>query len=201
MAQKTPKDKTMLVFEIIVFILVCFQLVIMTNNKQNKPDQKGESRFTNSTRYLMISLQYTSVLIVILSFFNNKIRIGIIEVPLIIHIIGIAFMLLGLSIRMVSMRQLGKYYSTLLFTNKDHQLITTGMYKYIRHPIYSGDIVFYLGYGFALSNYIVFMLIMVAFISAYLIRIKQEEKMMMEGFGDVYREYCNTTKKLIPFIY
>jgi protein-S-isoprenylcysteine O-methyltransferase Ste14 len=191
----------MIVFEIIVFILVCTQLVIMTNNRQNKPMNQSKNVFINRTRYLMISLQYTSVLLVILLFINNRFGIGLLKIPLVYNCIGIVFMIIGLIIRIVSMKQLGKYYSTLLFTNNDHHLINTGMYKHIRHPIYSGDLIFYFGYGIALSNYIVLLFIMFSFVIAYLIRIKQEEQMMLDGFSDEYREYCKTTKKLIPFLY
>jgi protein-S-isoprenylcysteine O-methyltransferase Ste14 len=201
MARKTIKEVFMLLFEKIVFIIICAQLVIMTNNRQNRPKGQNGSEYIHKTRYLMISLQYTSLLLVFISYLNNNYRIGIIETPVIINYLGITLMLFGLLIRIISMKQLGKYYSTLLFANNDHHLIKTGIYKYIRHPIYLGDLILYFGFCLALSNFIIFLFIMSSFVFAYLLRIKQEEKMMQESFSDEYTAYIKKTKKLIPFIF
>jgi protein-S-isoprenylcysteine O-methyltransferase Ste14 len=191
----------MLILQVVVFVIICAQLVIMTNNRQNKPIQQLGNEFLTRTRYLMITLQYLSVLIVLFAIINNKWMIGVIEFTLFAKCIGILLMLFGLLIRIISMKQLGKYYSTLLFTNNDHRMIKNGMYKHIRHPIYLGDLILYFGYCVALSNYFIFSFIMVAFICAYLVRIKQEERMMLRDFGDEYSEYCKSSKKIIPFIF
>jgi Putative protein-S-isoprenylcysteine methyltransferase len=191
----------MLVFKIIVISIICVQLVVMTNNKQNKPDSKGNSETKNKTRIMMVILQLLSILFPMLAIANIYLPIGYVEVPVLVTMIGILLMVCGLIIRMMSMHYLGKYYSTLLFTNAEHKLITSGFYRYIRHPIYFGDILLYIGIGIALANYIVFIVITIFSIVAYNIRMNQEEKMMLSTFGNEYVEYSQKTKRVIPFIY
>ena len=149
----------------------------------------------------MIFLQFASIILAFLSIPNNIWRIGHLQISIACNVIGICLLFIGLSIRIFSMNKLGKYYSTLLFTNEDHKLITTGIYKYIRHPIYLGDMLFYFGIGISLSNYIIILVLLLSSSTAYIIRMNQEEKMMIEGFGNEYVVYCSKTKRLIPFLY
>ncbi len=81
-----------------------------------------------------------------------------------------------------------------------HQLITHGIYRLVRHPIYLGVIVVALGiavYSSSLGGFV----IMCALGPIFLNRIRMEERLLIEEFGDAYRKYKETTHKLIPFIY
>jgi len=83
---------------------------------------------------------------------------------------------------------------------EDHQLITHGIYRYTRHPVYLGVIMAILGLPiFASSLY--GLLIMLVLIPIFLYRIGMEERLLTEEFGDAYRDYQETTSKLVPFIY
>jgi len=79
-------------------------------------------------------------------------------------------------------------------------MVTDGYYKHIRHPIYLGEIARMFGWVITLSSLygLLFMIIGSFFL---LIRIEVEEKMLIEAFGEEYREYQRKTKKLIPYIY
>ena len=87
-----------------------------------------------------------------------------------------------------------------LQTVEDHILITDGLFKYIRHPLYLGGIFQYVGGPFLFTSFIslIFMLMLIPII---LLRIQIEEKMLLEEFGEEYEEYKKRTKLLIPFIY
>jgi protein-S-isoprenylcysteine O-methyltransferase Ste14 len=99
------------------------------------------------------------------------------------------------------MRALGRYYSTLLFVNKDQVLITEGIYGIVRHPIYLGDLVLFVAAGVAVSNSLVLLAVSASSIPAYFVRMRQEERMMVESYGSAYVEYKKRTKKLIPLVY
>ena len=118
----------------------------------------------------------------------------------IVNAAGLALFLIGVVIRFVGKRTLGKYYSYGLRTLSDHKLVKHGIYKHIRHPISLAAIIYDVGIPLFFSSLYGFLL-MLGLIPLMLYRIKIEEKMLIEKFGDEYREYMKKTKKLIPFIY
>ena len=83
---------------------------------------------------------------------------------------------------------------------KDQRLVTDGFYKYIRHPIYSGDIMQKYGWVIMLSSLYGLVFVTIG-LCGYLYRIRREEEMLVEVFGEEYKEYQRNTKKLIPYIY
>jgi protein-S-isoprenylcysteine O-methyltransferase Ste14 len=116
-------------------------------------------------------------------------------------IIGSALVIIGLTVMIVAQITLWRFYSSTLVIREDHQLITHGVYRFARHPIYLGAImVVCIGVPvFASSLY--GLLTMSTLIPIILNRIRMEERMLTEEFGDAYRTYKETTRKLIPFIY
>ncbi len=76
----------------------------------------------------------------------------------------------------------------------------TGIYKYIRHPIYAMLLAETLGFCVALSNWVSFLLIFVPNLLTVSYRIYVEERALLEVFGDRYRSYMKSTKRLIPKI-
>jgi len=83
---------------------------------------------------------------------------------------------------------------------KDHQLVKDGLYKHIRHPIYLGETLRNCGIVMLLSSIYGILFIVVATV-LLLFRIEIEERMLIEAFGEEYKEYQKNTKKIIPYIY
>jgi protein-S-isoprenylcysteine O-methyltransferase Ste14 len=113
---------------------------------------------------------------------------------------GLTLMVVGLAVAIVAAATLGRFYSSTLLTRKDHQLITRGIYRFVRHPVYLGAIMVCIGipvYASSLRGF----LIMLVLIPVFLNRIRIEERMLTDEFGDAYRAYKETTRKLIPFVY
>ena len=117
-----------------------------------------------------------------------------------VNIIGLGLFSTGIAIRIVAKRTLGKYYSYGLKTLPEHKLIKHGIYKYIRHPIYLAMFMYGPAIPLIFSSFYGF-LVMLGLIPCTLYRIKIEEKMLIEKFGDEYLEYMRHSKKLIPYIY
>ena len=116
------------------------------------------------------------------------------------NIIGLLLFVIGLAIALVAVRTLGRFYASTLVTREGHRLISHGIYRYMRHPIYFGVIMMCIGVPvYAPSLYGFF--VMSALIPLFLIRIRIEEAMLIEEFGDAYRSYKEETKKLILFVY
>jgi protein-S-isoprenylcysteine O-methyltransferase Ste14 len=81
------------------------------------------------------------------------------------------------------------------------RLITTGVYKYIRHPMYSGGLLMSLGLFGILTEWKITICLFYLLVNFTIDRIDKEEQMMLMVFGDKYIEYMKKTKMLIPFIF
>ncbi len=191
----------MIVFDLIAIAILAIQQVVITNNRQNKADNSQPHTYIETTRLLITIVNFLILALVIISVPLSLYGIGVIGFPYIIQIVGLLIMAMGLLIRIISMRLLGKYYSMKLFVNDRQPLITKGIYGLIRHPIYLGDLLLFISIGIATNNYILMIVCILTTIPAFLIRIMYEERMMIENFGDEYGEYISKTKKLIPFVF
>jgi protein-S-isoprenylcysteine O-methyltransferase Ste14 len=116
-------------------------------------------------------------------------------------ICGIAMMLAGICIRWVAIHTLGEYFTRKVTILEDHRVVQSGLYKYLRHPSYSGFLLGNLGLGLALSNWLSLILIFVPTLAAALYRMHVEEEALEQAFGSEYRDYCRATHRLIPKLY
>lgn len=113
-------------------------------------------------------------------------------------IIGFVIFLLGLSLAIWARVYLGKNWGMPMTQKQNPELVTSGPYAYIRHPIYSGILLAMLGCAFASSLFwlIIFFLAGIYFIySAF-----AEEKLMAKQFPKIYPTYKSRTKMLVPFL-
>ena len=117
-----------------------------------------------------------------------------------VNVVGLVLFSIGVSIRLVARRTLGKCFSSGLKTTQKHELIKHGIYKHIRHPAYLGSLLLSPGVPLIFSSLYGFLLIL-GIIPCFLYRIRIEESMLIEKFGNEYWEYMKETKKIIPFIY
>jgi protein-S-isoprenylcysteine O-methyltransferase Ste14 len=94
---------------------------------------------------------------------------------------------------------LGQLWSSYLQLRTGHRLITHGPYARIRHPMYSAILGWIMSLGFVAANWTPFVFAALGTLNVIL-RIKGEEKMMLEQFGDEYPEYMKRTRRLFPMI-
>jgi protein-S-isoprenylcysteine O-methyltransferase Ste14 len=116
------------------------------------------------------------------------------------NFVGAALFVIGFTIELGAQITLRHSYSSTLVIREDHQLITHGVYRFIRHPIYLGVILVFIGIAVYASS-LYGLLAFSALIPVFLNRIRMEERLLTEEFGDEYRTYKEATSKLIPFIY
>lgn len=115
--------------------------------------------------------------------------------------ISAVLVLAGTGIRFRAMTTLGKFFTNAVATQTDQKIIRHGLYKYIRHPSYTGSMVFFLGIGLSTGSVWGFIAVLALMSYGLLKRILVEEKVMMDSFGQEYIDYMNSTKKLIPFVF
>ena len=113
--------------------------------------------------------------------------------------VGFIIFLSGLLIAIWARINLGKNWGMPMSIKQDPELVTSGPYRYIRHPIYTGILLAMIGSSLTSS---IFWLIIFALSGIYFVcSALQEEKLMMKQFPKVYPSYKSKTKMLIPFIF
>lgn len=115
--------------------------------------------------------------------------------------IGLVVMIAALAFLYETHRQLGRNWSVTLDTRKKHTLVDTGLYGYVRHPMYSAFWLLALAQALLLPNWFAGLAGIVGWGILYFLRVGREEKLMIETFGDDYVAYMRRTKRIIPLIY
>jgi protein-S-isoprenylcysteine O-methyltransferase Ste14 len=93
---------------------------------------------------------------------------------------------------------LGASYSPLLRVSEEQALITTGAYRWIRHPLYAFGLPLMVGWGIAAASWFITATGIVVILVAMLLRAPHEEAMMLGAFGERYREYMGRTGRFVP---
>lgn len=114
--------------------------------------------------------------------------------------VGLVATAIGMAIRIAGMKQLGQLFSGFVTLQSEHRLITTGCYRWIRHPIYSGSLLAFAGFLLVFRSKLV-LLAAPAYLIGTLLRIADEERLFAETFEAGYEQYRARTWRLIPFIY
>jgi protein-S-isoprenylcysteine O-methyltransferase Ste14 len=113
-----------------------------------------------------------------------------------------AFAALGsIAIFYFTHRDLGRNWSVSLDVRKNHKLITGGIYRHVRHPMYSAFWLWALAQALLLPNYVAGLAGLLGFGLLYVVRVGREEQLMLDTFGEEYRGYMRRTKRLIPGVY
>jgi len=120
---------------------------------------------------------------------------------LLIRYLGLIIIYLGVILRFLVVRSLGKYFTVSVTIRQDHQLKKDGFYKYLRHPSYFASLLSFFGFGFTLNNWFSVTLLTTAIFLVFTIRIRVEEQVLIGQFGEEYKEYQRSTWRIIPFLY
>jgi protein-S-isoprenylcysteine O-methyltransferase Ste14 len=112
---------------------------------------------------------------------------------------SIALVAAGLGFSIWARRHLGRNWSATVTVKEDHTLVTTGPYAHVRHPIYSGILLAFLGTALATGEWRGFLALALVLV-ALIIKIRIEEERMRETFPD-YEVYRRGTAALVPFIF
>lgn len=113
--------------------------------------------------------------------------------------IGLSICVIGAIIACWSRYQLGKNWSLSVQKKENHELIRHGIYRIIRHPIYTGILLLFIGNTIIVGDYRGIIAVIIVFTSFWF-KLLKEEKLLLEIFGNEYLIYKSKTKALIPFI-
>ena len=102
---------------------------------------------------------------------------------------------------MAAVNTLGKEFSVTARLVEGHKLATSGVYSYVRHPIYTGMLGMLLATGIAYSNWVALVAALVMFLIGTMIRLRSEEKLLREAFGQKFDDYAQRVSAIVPGLF
>ncbi len=186
----------------IVFLsgFVAYVIIRGFFEQHSKNNAKVVSRTDSRDRFLILLMAVGGMILPSVYLFTPWLGFADYRLSAFVPWFGAAVMLVALWVFWRSHADLGKNWSRTLEIREGHQLITHGIYQWIRHPMYAGIWLFSLAQGLLLENWLAGWAAFVAFAIMYFVRIPQEERMMCEFFGQEYSDYVRQTGRLFPRI-
>lgn len=185
----------------VVYLLTAYLFTLADTLIRSLPEEKRASKIFD---ILLLSMLLLSPFFLIGAYLENLLLISQIFPfwdNIIISYIGFILYLIGALLVFVARVQLGRFGTAELTTEDDHQLFTQGVYKYIRNPMYSGGLIATIGFCLVFRCIINLIIMFIYTFLVYRMRMVEEERILLEKFGNEFEEYKKKTKKLFPFLY
>ncbi len=163
-----------------------------------KENELTDRRVGTLEKVLLGAMVVTSLLLPMVYLFTPLLSFANYELPDAVRCVGLFLMTAGLWLFWRSHVDLGANWSPTLETRKGHEVIRHGVYRRIRHPMYAAIWLVSFGQALMLNNWLAGWSVVVAFALMYFTRVPQEEKMMLDHFGDDYRNYMSQTGRVMP---
>jgi protein-S-isoprenylcysteine O-methyltransferase Ste14 len=112
-----------------------------------------------------------------------------------------ALLLSSTSIFRASVTEMGKNWSFVARTREDHQLVQSGPFAYVRHPIYSCLFLWMIAAALGMGHLAGLLVAVPLFIVGTMIRVLEEEKLLRNAFGTAYDDYAARVKRFIPSVW
>lgn len=115
--------------------------------------------------------------------------------------IALCLMVGGLALRWTAILTLGRYFTVDVAVHSDHAVVESGLYRYMRHPSYTGFMFVFLGFGVFLGNWVSLVALLLPITLGVVYRVAKEEQALLDALGPAYAAYCARTKRFIPGVF
>ena len=188
-------DPKIIIIIVVSYVYGFFEVFLNLRQRRNNNVAASNDKGTLRLLYILITIGF------FLSFAIGATRLGRIYHWNTFFTIGMFLFVIGLMIRIHSILTLRRFFTYSVAKLENHEIIETGLYKFIRHPGYLGQMLIFLGISISMSNWLSILAMMIPISHAYLYRIKVEERFMFEQLGENYLNYQSQTKRLFPMVY
>jgi protein-S-isoprenylcysteine O-methyltransferase len=113
--------------------------------------------------------------------------------------VGLAVTAVGMTLLVWARQTLGRNWSQTVSAKEDHELVASGPYRYVRHPMYTGGILACFGSAIVAGGVFVFLLLVLT--PLFLWRVRAEDELLARQFPQEFPAYKRRTKALIPFVW
>jgi protein-S-isoprenylcysteine O-methyltransferase Ste14 len=118
-----------------------------------------------------------------------------------LYCFGLTSMVSGALLRQHCFRMLGNYFTYTVRVSESNEIVRRGIYRWVRHPSYTGGMLYNLGIGLTLTNWQSTILIIFGMIVMYVYRVRVEEKALLKVHKTDYSQYMLQTKRFVPFVF
>jgi protein-S-isoprenylcysteine O-methyltransferase Ste14 len=174
------------------FVIRAPSVLSASKTKKVKERKSTRDRFLVLLNFIgMMGLPIIYILTPWLDFFAYPL-------PEFVRYFGIIFNIVGLILLVWIHRTLGQHWSMMLELGAEHKLVTTGPYAHVRHPMYTFFYILAISTALISANVCVGLFGIIAWTILYTVRVEKEEDMLLEQFGEEYKEYMERTGRLVP---
>jgi protein-S-isoprenylcysteine O-methyltransferase Ste14 len=187
------------IFAVIYFVALVLEIIIrIPLNTKRKQEKMSEQRITRQERTLLGLLWLGMFIVPIIYAATNWLDLANYTLPSWAGWLGALLMASAVFVFWRAHADLGLNWSPSLEIREKHELITRGIYSLIRHPMYASQWLWVVAQPLLLQNWIAGFSNLLVFIPFYFLRVKAEEQMMMEKFGDQYHTYMQKVGAVFP---
>lgn len=183
---------------IFVVLFIIYVLIRVPFDKIYRQQEIMEKVNSSREKFLLLLISCGLLFVPLFWIFTPYLNCFKIELPVWLRSVGVLISVVSLVYFYRIHKILGENWSPTLEIKKGHQLIKTGPYKTIRHPMYAQIWLWTIGQVLIISNIIAGFSGIIVFALFYFLRVGREERMMVDHFGVEYLEYMKTTGRIFP---
>lgn len=189
----------MTLFKIVYWLGLITEMVIRAPlQKTWKASAKTEQRVSTTERVLLGLLAVFMFFLPLIYALTDWLDFADYSLPTWMGWLGVVLLIGALVVFWRAHKDLKSNWSPTLEIFADHTLITNGIYATIRHPMYASQWLWVIAQILLLQNWLAGPPNLVFFVAFYILRVRAEEQMMVDKFGEAYREYMQKTGRVLP---
>ncbi|MEM9525965.1 MAG: protein-S-isoprenylcysteine O-methyltransferase [Bacteroidota bacterium] len=181
-------------------IVVGTGIIRYPHEKRNKANQVTTDKKKGLEQLLLFFVFLGMMILPMLYIFTSWLSFADYQLPVLWQVLGLVLIVPGLWLFYRSHYDLGRNWSVSLEIREGHNIVNSGVYKLIRHPMYLAIFLLVIAQALLLNNYVAGPAGLLFFGLLYLLRVGREEKMMIQQFGEEYVAYMKSTKRIIPYL-
>jgi protein-S-isoprenylcysteine O-methyltransferase Ste14 len=186
-------------FQIAYWIAMLAEIFVRAPiNQKRKKEPKKEQNVTTQEKVILGLLSLGGFFLPIIYSATNWLSFADYTLPAWAGWLGVLLTIGAVIVFWRAHADLGLNWSPTLEIREKHELITRGIYQLIRHPMYASQWILVIAQPLLLQNWLAGCVNLLVFIPFYFLRVQAEEKMMLNSFGDQYREYMKKTGAVLP---
>lgn len=182
--------------------LVAIEVIRAPHRARNKRERREGKMVDTKVRGVEAALMtvsfFTLYLLPLVYIFSSLLDFADYSLPAALGLLGIPLVVLAAWIIWRAHADLGRNWSPSLEVAQEQKLVTQGIYHNLRHPIYTAMFLFTIAQALLLQNWLAGLGGLISYIPIYLTRVPREEQMMLDHFGEAYREYMRKTGRFLP---
>jgi len=195
---------TDLAFRILLIIFYTTFTIIRINfgRLSKKTDRKVERSINHIDLYILrIFILYEVTTFILFVAYPSSIEWATFEIPLWLSIIGAILGALSLLLFVWVHLSLGKFFTYKIQIAENQELVRKGPYKHVRHPMYSAFILLHISVFLITYNWFIAITWSFGLLVVLIFRIRKEEQLILEKFGEIYSAYMKETRRFLPRIF